>query len=108
MGESSTTYWVLSFLLVDVQEFIVILQGFDINQLATFFGRSDVLFSQVWKPSTRASTLPTYTCVGYLLSIRYQQQLHDPCAEDHNDRHCHLVELFQLGWYFGQCGFTEC
>ncbi|KAG8812244.1 hypothetical protein FRC17_002125 [Serendipita sp. 399] len=32
--------------LVDVQKFIGILQGFDINQLATFFGRSDALFNQ--------------------------------------------------------------
>ncbi|KAG8819626.1 hypothetical protein FRC19_009636 [Serendipita sp. 401] len=32
--------------LVDVQGFIRVLQRFDVNQLATFFGRSDALFNQ--------------------------------------------------------------
>lgn len=32
--------------LVDVQKFIVVVQRFDINQLASFFGRSQLLFSQ--------------------------------------------------------------
>jgi hypothetical protein len=33
--------------LVDVQQFVTVLEGFGVNQLGTFFGRSDSLFSQV-------------------------------------------------------------